>query len=86
LTKITINLKQFGFAIYDHPSDIPDKFVARRWYCGMNDNDAVVICDPTEPPILAHTLEDIRLRMRELKLQRIDREPADDPVIIECWI
>jgi hypothetical protein len=65
----------FIWTIYDHPSDFPDKFVARCFHYDK----------PTEAFLLADTLDEIR-RLIPQGLYRLDRQPNDDPVIVETWI
>jgi hypothetical protein len=69
------------WVIYDHPSDFPDEFVARRWiiipmrHCYM----------PTADFYTAKTLDDIRARLPK-GLTRLPRQDDDDVVIVETWV
>lgn len=65
----------FIWTIYKHPTDYPDKFVAR---CFNYDR-------PTTAFYVADTLEEIR-RLIPQGLFRLDRDERDDPVIVECWL
>lgn len=70
------NRKQlFIWTIYKHPSDYPDKFVARCFNFNR----------PTTAVYTADTLEEIR-RLIPQGLFRLERDPNDDPVIVEVWI
>ncbi|MGZ3742736.1 MAG: hypothetical protein ACXVB1_00160 [Pseudobdellovibrionaceae bacterium] len=64
------------WTVYDHPSDFPDLFVARRF-----EN-----LKPTMDYIAVSELEDIRKIMRSSGLFCLARAPQDDPKIIETWI
>jgi hypothetical protein len=67
------------WTIYQHPRDFPDWFVARPY----------VIRPKTSGPmpmhLMAHTLDCLRLMLPN-GLTRLDRQPADDPVILETWV
>jgi hypothetical protein len=66
------------FAVYDHPTDFPDHYVARMWL--------------TRPSTAVHyvlkTKDLMRLRdtLEAFGLVHLDRMEADDPVILETWI
>lgn len=64
------------WVIYDHPKDFPGYFAARMW---VNNT-------PTETMIFGTTLEDVRGKLEDLGLVRIDRDPSDDPCIVESWL
>ena len=63
------------YCIYDHPLDFQNKYVARLW------NGPI----PTNTVLEADSLQDIRAKIPE-GLTLIPRMPADDPVIVECWV
>ncbi len=63
------------WTVYDHPSDHPDCFVARKF----------VLDKPTDTLVKADTLEDVR-RLLPQGLHRIARHVCDDPVIVESWL
>lgn len=69
------------WVVYDHPSDFPDWWVARRWdiVTGVNEpvNSGVVFT--------ARTLSGLRDLLPE-GLYRMDRNPQDDPAIVEVWL
>ncbi len=69
------------WTVYDHPSDAPEWFVARRWTItadGARTSDGEFV--------LAGDVEVIRDEMRHMGLTRIERAPSDDPVIMETWL
>jgi hypothetical protein len=69
------------WTVYRHPSDYPDKFVARRFDI---DGDGA---RPTASIITAPNLETLRDILEfELLLTRLDRHPVDEPQIVECWL
>ena len=61
--------------IYSSPKDYPGKFIARLW-------DVTV---PTQIVAIADSLEEIR-KAKPAEMVIIDRQPKDDPVIVETWI
>ena len=61
--------------VYDHPTDYPDKFIARLWYGSV----------PTRIMATADTLEELRDKIPS-SMVRMDRHPKDDPCIVEVWI
>lgn len=61
--------------LYDHPTDYPDKYVARVWD-GNN---------PTRLIALADTPEEIRATIPS-NMTRLPRTEKDDPCIMEVWI
>ena len=62
-------------AIYKHPKDYPDKYVARVF-----DIDR-----PTFLAVTADTLEEIRGCVPE-GMHRVPRSQNDDPTVVESWI
>jgi hypothetical protein len=68
------------YTVYDHPLDYPDDFVVRRWIIGPGFYGS-------EPELFARgrTLEEVRSRLPG-GLFCLNREPADDPAIVETWI
>lgn len=69
------------FVIYDHPKDIPDSFVIRRWQIGPEGQ----IKPDAQPFGKAYTLEAIRTYIPK-GMTIMVRNPADDPVIVETWM
>jgi hypothetical protein len=68
-----------GWTVYDHPSDYPDGFVARRWIATTH---AVL---PTGEMFVADTLNEIR-DLLPPGLTMFPRMEEDDPVILEVWL
>jgi hypothetical protein len=68
-----------GWTIYDHPSDYPQSFVARRWV--VVDGEVV----PTTDMFTADTLVELRA-MLPPGLICFQRSRDDDSAIVECWI
>ena len=68
------------WVIYDHPSDYPDSFIARRYFSYYE------IQEPTMDVIVAPDYEYIRNALEKYGLVKLDRHPNDDPKIMEIWI
>jgi len=70
------------WAIYDHPNDFPNHFVARRWICRPPYGEETPDC------VLADTLDALRaaLLLKNPGLYRLPRQPDDDPAIVEVWL
>jgi hypothetical protein len=66
------------WTIYNRPLDYPEKFVARRWLATPQPT-------PTDEVIVADELDGLR-RQLPAGLYRMERQPGDDPFIVECWI
>lgn len=62
-------------AVYKHPKDYPDKYVARLFN----------INKPTLYAIVKDTLEEIRQEIPD-HLRKISRCEKDDPVLVETWL
>jgi len=63
------------WTIYKHPLDYPNEFVARKF----------ILDKPTSEIKTSDTIETLRLLL-PMGLTRIERNPGDDPVIVETWI
>jgi len=68
------------FAVYYNPTDYPGLFVVRRQVAGRG----TVMADPN-PLAVAPTLEGARLCIPP-GVERFDRHPDDDQVIVETWM
>jgi hypothetical protein len=68
------------FVVYARPKDYPDKFVVRRWWItpGKPEPDADWV-------YVAETLEEVRAKVPGWCV-RLERNPQDEPQIVECWI
>ena len=65
------------WVVYDHPSDLPDAYVARRFRGNV----------PTQSVMWGNDLEMLRVMLAiDMGLTRIVRDPEDDPVILETWV
>lgn len=68
------------WTIYDHPSDWPDGYIARKH----------LVIDgtggPTPHVLTCEQLEPLREQMRMMGLACLTRSPEDDPVIVETWL
>lgn len=64
------------WVIYDHPTDWPNHFVARRW----------VDERPTEDMVLAFDLDRLREFLAEHGFVCLARMEGDDPKIVETWL
>lgn len=82
------------WVIYDHPTDYPDSFIARRWVEG---DRQVVIVDrnmrtmrkdyhATKDIIVTQTLEELRKTFKVMGLVCLNRTEDDDPKIVEVWL
>lgn len=63
-------------AVYKHPADYPDKYVARVFDLER----------PTNLAAVADTYEDLLAAIPTGAMVRIERSPKDDPVIVETWV
>jgi hypothetical protein len=67
------------WVVYDHPRDMPDCFVARKWliYGGRT--------EPTNALRAAGTLDEVRA-MLPAGLVCLTRNEEDEPQIVETWL
>lgn len=63
------------WTIYDSPTDLPGRFVARKW----------LLDQPTGVLLQDKSLEGLRGKL-PLGLARMERSEQDDPKIVETWI
>lgn len=63
------------YAIYDHPTDYPDKFVTRKWNGPTPDITPLIVCD---------TIEEARTVIPEGYINM--GQDLLDPIIIEHYI
>lgn len=70
----------FMWAIYDHPKDFPNSFVARQFVCAPAGPVA------TENIIVKATADEIRDILWKRGLTNLSRDPKDDPAILETWL
>lgn len=67
------------YTIYDHPRDFPHNFVCRQYQVLPGQ------AEPTGEFWVAPSLEMVRALI-PVGMTRIERDPKDDPVIVESWI
>ena len=67
------------FVIFDHPKDWPDKFVARQFL--IQEDTAT----PTGTFWLGDSLDEVRSHLPP-HCARLERDPNDEPQIVESWI
>lgn len=63
------------WVVYENPKDYPGSFVARP---GVTGGMACAV-------LLADTLDELRADLPP-GLTRLERDPTDDPVIVEVWL
>lgn len=68
------------WTIYDHPDDLPDKFVARRWEI----HGAMPFA--TDEIRSSDSLEHLRYQFAREGLLCLPRDRSDDPVVVETWL
>ena len=70
------------YVVYSRPRDYPDKFVVRRWAIGRKPGEPVA-----EPDwfYLGDSLDQVRAHVPG-HCVRLERDPNDEPQIVECWI
>ena len=67
------------WTIYDHPSDYPDHYVARKWLVEREGEKA------TDQYLMHTSLEGLRAQL-PVGLYCLPRQELDDPVIVETWV
>ena len=65
--------------IYRFPIDYPTKYVARLWFIKRHE------IERTKIVIITDSFEEI-LKKKPLHMDRYERYPDDDPVIMESWL
>lgn len=63
------------WTVYDHPTDFPNSYVARRFEYDKATGD-----------IVQGELSIIRESFRRCGLTCLPRDPSDDAKIVECWL
>lgn len=66
------------YVIYERPRDYPDRYVLRQW---IIDGEA----RPTGWFVVAETLDAVR-KFVPRQCIRFERNPSDEPQIVESWI
>lgn len=68
------------WVVYDHPSDYPDGYIARR-------HDVYAWgSTPSEVTRAAANITILRAYLSSLGLIMIPRDPSDEPQILETWL
>ena len=68
------------WTIYDHPTDYPKDFVARKWEIYSTGARA------TSDLLRSDDLATLRGLLDQQNLCMIHRSPDDDPTIVETWL
>lgn len=64
------------WTVYDHPSDFPDNFVARKF----------ALDKPTAEILVSDNIYKLRVALKCMGLVCLTRAPEDDPKIVETWL
>lgn len=67
------------WVVYDHPTDYPFGYLARRWRVGSESAEA------TDERVVGISLAAVRAQL-PVGLVRLARAPEDDPVVVETWL
>jgi hypothetical protein len=76
---MSANEKLEMYVIYYRPKDHPTLYVLRKW------NISNVGASPDDEFAMGETLDEIRSLVPHYCV-RLERDPNDDPVIVESWI
>lgn len=68
------------WVVYDHPSDFPDVFVARRWEILREERPTADVLKHSDLDMLRHMIATDKHCSVQLA-----RSPEDDPRIVEVW-
>ena len=68
------------WAVYNHPLDYPDKWVARP-HCTRRGEPVALFCHLQSDSLLT-----LRLLLRDMGLICLARYTDDDPCIVESWL
>lgn len=68
------------WTVYNHPRDFPSQFVARKHFVGAAGTRA------TTEILKADDIASLRQMLAVQRLVPIQRDPSDDPVIMETWL
>lgn len=67
------------WSVFDHPVDYPIGFIARQFLISGG------LVRSTLSSVQGSTLEQVRSKLPP-GLYRIDRDPGDDPKVVESWL
>lgn len=68
------------WVVYQRPKDFPSNYVARKWLIrrgGIEATASVMVC---------RTIDRLRRELAGRGLTCLDRDPEDDPSIVEVWL
>ena len=68
------------WTVYDHPTDFPHCYVARRFEISAEGAKA------TNSAMVGTDLGKLRDALAEMGLTPLNRNPEDDPKIVETWL
>ena len=68
------------WTVYEKPTDYPNGYVARRFEA------AAGVTAATAMTLKSRELEPIREKLSRAGLVRLDRNPDDEPQIVETWL
>ncbi len=68
------------WTVYDHPTDWPDWFVARRFEVAAGE------CRPTEDVVMTRTLDELRIHFGERGFSFLCRNEGDTPGVLGCYL
>jgi hypothetical protein len=71
------------WVVYERPSDYPDGFIARLWAVTLTGTMPLPFKDAV---LTGATLEEIREKLTPYGLCRLERDPRDEPQIVEVWV
>jgi len=66
------------WVVYDRPTDFPENVIARMWL-------TLPRCEPTSVAVIGGTVDAVRDALPP-GLVRLDRNPGDEPQIVEVWL
>jgi hypothetical protein len=68
------------WTIFRRPADYPNHHVARKFLVFQGYSEA------TDEVIVSEDLQPLRYQMERQGLYRMNRDPNDDPAIVETWL
>lgn len=73
------------FVIFNKPKDFPNNVVVRLFVPTVIDNEPVSMADSSA--IVTSSVAEARraLPIAEMALMRVERDPEDDPSVVEIW-
>ncbi len=74
------------WTVYDHPTDYPHDFIARRHVLRTGVPLDKPMAEPTGDTIRSGDIELIRAQLRGAGLTCIPRMDGDEPQIVEVWL